>query len=135
MARRTFTLTAQVPVDPASVLDFLAALDRHRGLHPYLESAVVVRDEPPEKEWEVVEKPGRYRLQFRAVLTRVSPTELHSDVRVRLGVRLRVVTRMAGTTLTETTTVTAPRPLVGYVARKARRAHERTLARLPGELT
>jgi hypothetical protein len=51
---------------------------------------------------------------------------------------LRTVTRAtpsaAGALLTETTEVTAPWPLIGYMTRQARTAHERTFALLPGEL-
>lgn len=135
MATRTLSLTTRLDHDPVVVLDFLAALDRHHGLHPFLQSAVLVRDEPPVQEWEVVEKPGRYRVRFRATLTRVTPTELHSDVDVMRGVRLRMVTSMSGSTLTEHTTVSAPRPLIGYVTRQARVAHERTFSRLAGALS
>ena len=135
MATRTFVLTTEVPGDVERVVDFLAALDRHRGLHPFLESAVVVRDEPPVREWAVVEKPGFYRIRFRAVLRRVSPTELHSEVRVPPGVRLDIRVTVSGTTLTETTSVRAPWPLVGYVTRSARLAHARTLRRLREQLS
>lgn len=37
-------------------------------------------------------------------------------------------------TVVETCTVTAPWPLVVYLAREARRAHERTFGLLPGAL-
>ena len=142
MGRRTFTVTTDVPVTPDAALDFLADLPRHRGLHPFLVSARVVAAGPAWQEWQVHERPSvgplRYPVRFRARLARPRTGELVSQVRLPPGVRLDSDTVAAGTTqgtrLVETTTVTAPWPLLGYVARRAERAHTRTFALLPAAL-
>lgn len=138
MATRTFALTVAVGAPPDRVVDFLAALDRHVGIHPFLESAAP-RDrgagpDGPWQEWVVVEHPPGLRLRFTARMVRCTPTSLRTDVRAPLT-RLEaefVATAEAGfTTVAEACSVTAPWPLIGYATRNARRAHERTLAVLP----
>ena len=148
---RSFELTTSVPVGPRAAIDFLTDLTRHRGLHPYLVSAEVVASgtgpDGPWQEWRVVERPRlgplRYTIRFPARVVRDGGT-MTSSVRAAPGCTLRTVTRATpagdddgdGTSalLTETTEVTAPWPVVGYMTRQARAAHERTFALLPGEL-
>ncbi len=141
-----FELTASVPVDPHAAIDFLADLTRHRGLHPYLVSADVVASgagpDGPWQDWHVVERPRlgplRYTIRFPARMVRAEDDVLTSSVRAAPGCTLRTVTRATasgdGALLTETTEVTAPWPVAGYMTRHARAAHERTFALLPGEL-
>lgn len=146
MAERTFTITTEVPATPQVALDFLADLPRHQGLHPFLVSAVVVGESGDSVEWAVHERPSwgpvRYSVRFRARLARPAPGELRSAVTLPPGVRLdsrTLATEGPGATggarIVETTTVTAPWPLLGYVARNAERAHARTFSLLPGELS
>ncbi len=144
-----FELTTSVPVGPRAAIDFLTDLTRHRGLHPYLVSAdVVAEGTGPDgswREWRVVERPRlgplRYTIRFPARVVRDGDT-IASSVRAAPGCTLRTVTRATpaendggtGALLTETTEVTAPWPVAGYMTRQARAAHERTFALLPGEL-
>ena len=143
MGERTFTLVTDVPAAPDLALDFLADLARHRGMHPFLVSARVVDAGPGWQERQVQERPTlgpfRYPVRFRARLARPRAGELVTRVRLSSVVRLDSVTVATGTAdgtrLVETTTVTAPWPMLGYVARSAERAHARTFALLPAALT
>ena len=78
MADRVFTVTADVAVEPAAAIAFLVDLTRHRGLHPFLQSATVVASGPDWQEWDVVERPSagpvRYTVRFRARVVRDRPT-------------------------------------------------------------
>jgi hypothetical protein len=141
MPTRTFELTATVPVEPATAIDFLLELTRHRGLHPFfLEATVTARgtdDAGPWTDWRVAERPHlgpfRYTIRFPARMQRTSPTSMVGTVRAAPGCSLLTTTRATavdgGTVLHETTTVTAPRQLLGYMA-----SHARTYSLLPAEL-
>lgn len=143
---RRFELVAHVPVPPRDALDFLEDLEHHHGLHPFLVSArVVARGEDAEgrwRDWRVVERPalGRwhYPIRFPARVVRRDEATLRSDVRAAPGCRLASTTRAYaaedGARLEESTVVTAPPLVVGYMARQAEVAHAQALARLPGEL-
>ncbi|WP_127504197.1 SRPBCC family protein [Actinoplanes solisilvae] len=146
MATRTFELTTQVEAPPEVVLDFLTSFDRHRGLHPYLVSATVVDEgtggEGPWRDWRVVERPRlgpiRYTIRFAARVTRTSDMSFRTDTGAGPGVLLAVAMTVTpndqGTLVRETTTVTAPGPLIGYVTRQARAAHARVFRLLPAEV-
>jgi hypothetical protein len=146
MGRRRFEVSAQVATSPAAVVDFLAALDQHRGLHPYLVSATVADEgssaQGAWRDWRVEERPtigpARYRLRFGARLTRTSETTLTTLVRAAPGCWLRSVTSATavdgGSRVTETTEVTAPWPVLGYMTRAGEAAHRRTFSRLPEAL-
>lgn len=147
MATRTFELTATVPVDPDAAIDFLMDLARHRGLHPFLVSAEVVAtgsddDAGPWWDWRVLERPRlgpiHYPIRFPARMQRTSPTTMVGDVRAAPGCTLVTSTSAeptdGGAVLHETTTVSAPRLLLGYMASQAHEAHARTYSLLPGEL-
>ena len=143
VATRELTLAAHVRAPAVEVVDFLAAIERPHGLHPFLESAAVVaRGDGVDGRWQryrVVERPSfgplRYRVRFPALVVRTSPTSLRSEVRLT-GCRLDSTTTASdepdgsGCRVEERTVVTSPRLLVGYVARQAGRAHARTLAGL-----
>lgn len=143
MSTRSFALSTTVAAGPGDVIDFLADLPRHVGLHPFLVSAVVTGtgtgDDGVWRDFVVTERPRlgrlRYTLRFTARVVRTSPTAMRSVVRALPGCRLAVLTRATpaqdGRTLvTEETTVSAPYPVVGYMTRSARLAHERTFALL-----
>lgn len=146
VSTRGFQLTVTVPVDARAAIDFLADLTRHRGMHPYLVSAEVVAtstgQDEPWQDWQVVERPRlgplRYRIRFPARVVRTADDTMTTWVRAAPGCTLRTVTRATadpdGALLTETTEVVAPWPVIGYMTRQARSAHERTFALLPGEL-
>jgi hypothetical protein len=151
VATRSFDLTTTVPVAPETAIDFLVDLARHHGLHPYVVSAeVVARGDGADgtwHDWRVVERPRagpfRYTIRFPARMTRTSPTSMRGDVTAAPGCTLITTTQASGsaasaaqqeTTLHETTVVTAPLPLVGYMTRQARLAHARTFSLLPTEL-
>lgn len=146
MPTRRFELTTSVPTSPRETIDFLTDLTRHRGLHPYLVSADVVASGPgpdgPWQDWRVVERPRlgplRYRVRFPARVVRTADDVMRTSVRAAPGCTLVTVTRAApapdGALLTETTEVTAPWPVAGYMTDQARSAHERTFAALPEEL-
>lgn len=147
MAVRAFSLTAAARAGPEEVVDFLADLPRHVGLHPFLVSADVVASgddgSGPWHDYTVTERPRlwrwHYRLRFPVHVVRTSATSLRSDVRALRGCRLTAVTRaVAGadgvTEVSETATVTAPLVVVDYMARNARLAHARTFAMLDSHL-
>ena len=150
MPTRSFALSATVPVSPERAIDFLMRLDGHRGLHPYLQSADVVGDGTSDGtsdgaswwDWRVVERPAlgpfRYTIRFPARMTRLSVTTMRGDVRAAPGCLLQTTTSARagerGTVVEETTIVSAPWPLLGYMAKHARLAHARTFALLPAEL-
>ncbi len=142
MSTRTFELSTRVTVSPELAIDFLSDLAAHRGLHPYLVEARVVETGTDWKDWRIVERPAlgpfRYTIRFPARMTRTSPTTMTGDVLAAPGCRLVTTTRAepdgAGAIVTESTVVTAPAPLVGYMATHARLAHERTYSLLAEEL-
>ena len=142
MATRTFDIEASVGVGPVEAIDFLLRLDRHPGLHPYFTHAEVVADGSddvgPWTEWKVTETsrlgPFSYPLQFPTRTARPSGTEMTSLVRPAPGCRLHIsahaVEITGGAHVTETITVSSPRPVVGYMTRQARFARGRLLERL-----
>lgn len=147
VATRTFELTATVAAPPEAVIDFLIALDRHRGMHPYLESATIVATgadgDVPWWDWRVVERPAfgpiRYRIRFPARMSRLSPTSMRGSVRAAPGCTLDTETTAeiadgGNTIVRESTTVTAPLPLLGYMAKHAELAHARTFSLLAHKL-
>ena len=146
VASRTFQVEATVPTSPERAIDFLMQLDQHRGLHAYLESADVTGSgtdaEGEWTDWAIVERPKlgpfRYRIRFPARMIRTAPTTMIGRVRAAPGCTLETRTTAEGTDasarVTETVLVTAPWLLVGYMARHARLAHEKTYGLLPAEL-
>jgi hypothetical protein len=146
MASRTFDVSAVVPVSPEDAIAFLLRLDCHRGLHAYVQTAERVAEGTDAAgdwaDWRVAETPRlgpfRYTLRFRARMTRTSPSTMTGLVHPGLGATMATHTVAlpadGGAHVTETVTVTAARPLVGYMERQARIAHERMFALLPGEL-
>jgi hypothetical protein len=145
VATRTFELTTTIDAEPSAVIDFLLDLTRHRGLHPFFVSAEAVEtgidEEGPWTRWRVHERPPlgpfRYSIRFPARMLRSSATSMVGTVRAAPGCSLVTTTnaeRADGrTVLTEVTTVTAPLPLLRYMASEARIAHARTYSLLPGE--
>ena len=142
MSTRTFELSARVPAGPEVAIDFLSDLAAHHGMHPYLVEARVVASGDDWKDWQIVERPAlgpfRYTIRFPARMTRTSPTTMTGDVLAARGCTLVTSTRAehdgAGAIVTESTVVTAPALLVGYMAKHARLAHERTYSLLAEEL-
>jgi hypothetical protein len=144
---RSFSLSVIVDASPERVIDFLMQLDGHRGMHPYLQSADVVgsgvdgRDRPW-WAWRIVERPVlgplRYTIRFPARMTRLDATAMRGRVQAAPGCSLLTSTSAErherGTQVHETTTVTAPWPVVGYMTKHARIAHARTFSQLPAEL-
>jgi hypothetical protein len=147
VTRRSFELTTTIAAAPAEVIDFLMDLTQHRGLHPYLESAVVVAagvdTEGPWTQWRVHERPRlgpfRYSIRFPARMLRSSATSMVGTVQAAPGCSLVTTTTASlvggQTVLSEITRVTAPLLLVGYMTSQARIAHARTYALLPGEFS
>lgn len=147
MSIRAFELSTRVTVAPEVAIDFLSDLAAHRGMHPYLVEARVVAsgvdDGVPWSDWRIVERPAlgpiRYSIRFPARMRRTSATTMTGDVLAAPGCRLVTSTRAerhgAETVVTESTVVTAPALLVGYMAKHARLAHERTYTLLAGELS
>ena len=133
-------------VAPEKVIDFLMDLTRHRGLHPFLEAATVLASgtspEGPWWDWSVTERPRigplRYRIRFPARMTRTSATSMSAVVRAAPGCWLRTWTTAeatdGGCLLVETTEVSAPWPVLGYMARTGHSAHARTFRLLPGAI-
>lgn len=146
MGTRTFTLTASVDVSSEEAIDFLMQLDSHRGMHPYLQSATVVRAgsdvDGPWWDWDVVERPRlgplRYRIRFPARMSRLAGGAMRGRVRAAPGCHLETTTTAVPvngrTQITENTVVRAPSLLVGYMTKHARLAHAQTLQLLPAEL-
>jgi hypothetical protein len=150
MGARRFEVRTTLGCAPERAVDFLIDLDRHRGLHPFVESATVMDSGTDSGtgpggewwDWQVVERPKlgplRYRIRFRARVARTSPTTMTVVVRAAPGCWLRSWTSAeaadGGCRLVETTEVTAPWPVLGYMARTGQAAHERTYSRLPTEV-
>ncbi|CAN5398280.1 hypothetical protein BH11ACT5_BH11ACT5_20870 [soil metagenome] len=146
VSTRAFELSTRVPVAPEVAIDFLSDLAAHRGMHPYLVEARVVEsgvdDGVTWSDWRIVERPAlgpfRYTIRFPARMNRTSPTTMTGDVLAAPGCTLVTSTRAepdgTGAVVTESTVVTAPALLVGYMAKHARLAHERTYSLLAGEL-
>lgn len=146
VATRTFTLTTTVAATPEDVIGFLLQLDAHHGIHPYLQSATVTATGDDAgaawSDWSVEERPRlgplRYTIRFPARMTRTAAGAMTGSVRAAPGCRLTTSTRAeataAGTVVIETTEVSAPLPLLGYMTRHARLAHERTFSLLGREL-
>jgi hypothetical protein len=143
---REFEVGTTLSVAPEGVIDFLMDLNRHVGLHPFL-SAVSVVDSGRSPEgawwdWSVEERlelgPFRYRLRFPTRTTRTSASSMTVMVRAAPGCRLRSTTRAeadgGGCRLVEKTVVTAPWPVLGYMAREGEAAHRRTYSLLPGAI-
>lgn len=139
-------LTASVGVSPVQAIDFLIQLDRHRGLHLYMESAQVTGagdlDGLPYQDWVISDRlhlgPIPYRMRYAARMVRLSDTEITGLVRAAPGCHLQTTTSAIAvdeiTRLEERTVVTAPAPLVGYMTKHARLAHAQTMKLLPAEL-
>jgi hypothetical protein len=148
MAQRSFHLYAVVPVEPEAAIHFLADLARHRGLHAYLEEAVITDEGDSAtghwQQWRIRERPAigpfHYTLRFGARLTRTSPTSFTSSVHAAPGCTIEAVTQARpgdtpGTSeVDERSLVTAPALLVSYMARHAELAHARTYRLLPAVL-
>lgn len=145
MGTGTFTLSTTTSAAPSTVIDFLAALDRHRDLHPFLVSATVVAEDSvaSRQDWRVVERPRLgplgYTIRFGARLVRTGPEALHSEVRPAPGCTLLADTTATRETdgrtrVSECCTVEAPWFLVGYMTRQARVAHARVFAGLAAAL-
>jgi hypothetical protein len=146
MSTRAFELATRVPVSPEAAIDFLGDLAAHRGMHPYLVEARVIEsgvdDGVPWDDWRIVERPRigplAYTIRFPARMRRTSATTMTGDVLAAPGCRLVTSTRAeadgTGALVTESTVVTAPALLVGYMAKHARLAHERTYSLLAEEL-
>lgn len=146
MAIRTFELTTELDADPEATIHFLSDLTAHRGIHPYLVSALMTASgqdaDGPWADWRVTERPAlgpvRYTIRFPVRMRRLSPTSMSGDVVATPGCTLVTMTTAAShgerTTVRESTIVKAPALLVGYMAKHARLAHEQTYSLLPGEL-
>jgi hypothetical protein len=146
VATRIFDVETTVAASPEQAIDFLLELDRHYGLHTYVESAVRVSQgtdvEGEWTEWDIVERPAlgpfHYRIRFRSRQIRTSATSMVGRVRPAPACTLVAASTAtstdAGTRVAEAVTVTAPWLLVDYMARHARIAHTRLFQGLPGEL-
>ena len=146
MSTRTFDLETSVGVAPDEAIDFLLSLDRHPGLHPYFTHAEIVAEGSdaigPWTDWKVTETsrigPFSYPLRFPTRTSRTSGTSMTSVVRPAPGCRLditaRAVAAAGGARIAETVTVSAPPPLLGYMARQAEFARGRLYERLSDAL-
>jgi hypothetical protein len=142
VGRRTFELSVLLHADPSEVIDFLTDPSLHRGLHPFLASAVVIDDgtaqEGPWQDWRIEERPMigplRYRIRFTARLIRTSESSMATVLRAAPGCWLRSTAVASPGRVHERTEVTAPWLLLGYMTRNAEKAHARTFALLPDAL-
>jgi hypothetical protein len=146
VATRTFQLEAIVPVAPSAVIDFMSDLTLHHGIHPFVVSATIVDagtgSDGAWVDWKVVERPPlgplRYTIRFPARMVRTSNDSMVGIVHAAPGCDLTTNTTATvvdgKTVLRESTVVTAPRLLVGYMTTQARVAHARTYSLLPTEL-
>lgn len=151
MATREFDLTTRVAARPETAIDYLMDLKLQRGMHPFLVSADIIESGSAEAQpwfrWRIHERPrlGRlaYSIQFTATMRRISPTTMVGNVAAAPGCTLATRTDariiesegQTCTVLHEITTVTAPRPVLGYMWRQAFAAHARVYERLPAELS
>jgi len=146
MATRGFTLSVAVPVSAREAIDHLVDMPRHLGLHPYLTDVRLngrgVEDGNEWAEYLVLEHPSffglRYPIRFPVRVVRTSPTSYLAHVSAAPGCTMLIEATAGedpdtevGAILSEHVTVTAPRVLVGYMAREAERAHAATYAVLP----
>jgi hypothetical protein len=146
MSTRTFDLATSVGVTPDQAIDFLLSLDRHPGLHPYFTHAEIVAEGSDGTgrwtEWKVTETsrigPLSYPLRFSTRTMRTSGTSMTSVVRPAPGCRLDItasaIEAPGGARVTEIVSVSAPPPLLGYMARQAQFARGRLFERLSDAL-
>lgn len=138
-ATADWTLTEQVPAEPATVRDFYVDLDNIEVVHPLAVSVRTLARTDTNDGYR-----QSYRVHDRIPLGPISlPISYHADLHVSAqgvlaesrqfpGVRLR--TRVTfepdgvGTRLVEHMRIQAPRPLIGYTVREAVSAHTTMLA-------
>ena len=146
MVNRTFTLSVALPVSAREAIDHQVDMPRHLGLHPYLSDIRLngrgVEDGNEWAEYLVLEHPRllgiRYPIKFPVKVIRTSTTSYLARVSAAPGCTMLIEATAGedpenegGSILSEHVTVTAPRLLVGYMARQAEHAHAATYAVLP----
>ena len=147
MSPRQFELSTTAPVEPDFAFQFMMDLNNHRHLHPFFVAAEVVSSGVDAsghsyQDFIVTERPRlalfRYTITFPTRMMVTGDCELTSQVQAALKTRLTNVVRcrleQGKTRITETVTVDAPWPTIGYVTRQAHIAHQRTFSLLPSAL-
>ena len=147
MATEQFELSTFVDVDVDTTFQFLSDLNNHRHLHPYFVKAEeVASGEADDKnrfvDFMITERPRfgpfRYTIYFPTRMIFTGKHEFMSDLRAAMGTHLinimKCTSEGAGTRVTESVTVNAPRLTIGYVKGQAYMAHKRTFDLLPSVL-
>ncbi len=145
MARRDFQQSIEINVAPEQVYPFFSSYDRHTTLHPLIVAIRPIAPRPaaPTARWyRITDRiqlgPLRYSFTYTAHLTAAGAGTLVSEALQFPRVHLRNTTRClhagAGTRVEEAISITAPRPLIGYVCAQAEQAHRQLLLRLKQHL-
>ncbi|GAA4700676.1 SRPBCC family protein [Nocardioides conyzicola] len=129
------TLTEDVPAPPDQVRDLYVDLDSLQVVHPLIVSVEELSrtDEADgyRQTYRVVDQlrmgPFNFRITYRAgwhvPVHGPVETEAHQSPSVRLLGTVTFDPGSGGTRVTERLRISAPRPLVGYTAREAVKAH------------
>jgi hypothetical protein len=134
------TITADVPATPAEVRAFYVDLDSLKVVHPLIVSVTELSRVEEADGYRQTSKvvdvvrwgPIRMRISYTTRLHVPVAGDVHTEADQSPGVRLRGVVSFeaidGGTLVTERIRIAAPRPLAGYTAREAVKAHEAMLA-------
>lgn len=140
IARAERTLSEDVPAPPDVVRDFYVDLDSLKLVHPLIVSVEELsRSEDADgyrQSYRVVDRlklgPMSFQIAYRAQLDVPVTGDVRTEARQSPGVRLLGTVSFApidgGTRVTERVLIAAPRPLAGYTAREAVKAHVAMLA-------
>ncbi len=135
VAQAERTVTAQVPAPPDRVRDYYVDLDNLKLVHPLIISVQTLSRTDTaggyQHSYRVVDRirlgPFTMRVSYRARLHVPVVGDVRTEADQSPGVRLRATVTFAptadGTRLTEHIRIAAPRPLAGFTAREAVKAH------------
>jgi hypothetical protein len=140
IGRAERTLTEDVPASPEDVRAFYVDLDSIKVVHPMIVSVTELsRSDDGDgyrQTYEVVDDvrmgPLKFRIKYQARLQVPAAGDVQTEADQSPGVRLRGTVSFTpidgGTRVTEHIRIAAPRPLAGYTAREATKAHVVMLA-------
>lgn len=140
MSRSRFELREEVPAAPDDVRTFYADLANMKLVHPLVVAVDCLADrqdvEGRCRDYRVQDRipfgPLALAVTYRATVLIAPGGVVYTEARQRPGVRLRGTVTFAasgaGTTVTETVDIEAPRPLTAFTAGQAEGAHAAMLA-------
>ncbi|WP_418001673.1 SRPBCC family protein [Mycobacterium sp. PDNC021] len=140
MSRSRFELREEVPGAPDDVRTFYTDLNNMKLVHPLVVAVDRVGDRQDarghHRDYRVRDRipfgPLRLAVTYRATVLIAPDGVVHTEARqfpkVRLTGTVTFVPAGAGTTVTETVDIAAPRPLAAFTAEQAEKAHAAMLA-------